>query len=660
MRGFLITHRRKLITLAAAGMVLALLGAAYMHQRLNRPFMTAEKLADIKAEVAAQNEAALVAPSLRGAVSPVSAQTRNVYFGDLHVHSRLSFDSYIFGNRWGLEDAYRFAQGAPLTNPGGEKMQLSRPLDFVAITDHAEGFALPSLCAGAPADKDAAALCAAMNHPTARLFLDLREGGEKRPMQRLQAGPAEVQIKFEDDTWAHIVAMADKHNRPGRFTTFAAYEYSPPLSDSGKHHRNVIFKNGTVPRHAISGFDAAEAPDLWRALRDTCAAPCEVLTIPHNPNKSWGLAFADVTIDGRAYTPEDWALRDAMEPLVEMFQIKGASECALGIGTNDEQCGFEQFFPTCKKGASPGRETLCIHPTAMARDGLKKGLLLDDELGFNPLDFGMIGSTDTHNSNPGDAEEWDYRGAAAAFSTPARTRLTRGRGPRRGIIRNPGGLAAVWAPENTRDAIFEAMQRKEVYATSGTRIGLRFFGGFADLSAALTATDPISELDRMAVPMGSHLRAPAKGGGNAAPQFFISALRDPAAAALDRVQLVKSWVTDGNTQERVIDIICAEGRKPDKNGRCPDLRVAIDLKSCRAEADRGAGSLTTIWQDDDYEIGQKAFYYIRVLEVESCRWSSYDAVRAGLSLSGEGPQGAPQSIAERAWSSPIFVGGKGR
>ena len=660
MRAVLKAHKNKIILGAAACLVLAAFGAAYVNQRLNRPFMTPERLADIKAEVAAQNEAALFMPPPQEAPAdtktPAKTPTRNVYFGDLHVHSALSFDSYIFGNRWGLEDAYRFAQGAALKNPGGETMQLNRPLDFVAITDHAEGFALPSLCADKPQDKDAAALCAAIDKPTARLFLELREGGEKRPMQRMEAGPVAAQIKFEDDTWAHIVAMADKHNQPGRFTAFAAYEYSPPLRDSGKHHRNVIFKNATVPRHAISGFDAAEAPDLWRALRETCSAPCKVLTIPHNPNKSWGLAFADVTIDGRAYTPEDWALRDAMEPLVEMFQIKGASECALGVGTNDEQCGFEQFFPPCAEDAKVGQTTLCIHPTAMARDGLKKGLLLDKELGFNPLDFGMIGSTDTHNANPGDAEEWDYRGAAASFSTPARTRLTRGRGPRRGLIRNPGGLAAVWARENTREAIFAAMQRKEVYATSGTRIGLRFFGGFNDLRSALQTADPIGVLDRRAVPMGSHM----KQGALTKPQFYVSALRDPAANALDRVQLIKSWVADGKTQERVIDLICAEGRKPDAAGRCPDLAVAIDMQSCAPEAGRGAGALTSIWQDDDYEAGQKAFYYIRVLEVESCRWSRYDAVRAGLNASRDAPHTVSARIAERAWSSPIFVGGAAR
>ena len=243
-------------------------------------------------------------------------------------------------------------------------------------------------------------------------------------MKRIDTGNEAQQIEYENDTWAHGWQWPTSITSRASSPLFRPMNIRRPLPKSGKHHRNVIFKNGSVPRHAISGYDAAEAPDLWRGLRETCQAPCEVLTIPHNPNKTWGLAFSGVTIDGRAYTPEDWALREAMEPLVEMFQIRGASEQAHGINSTDEECGFEQFLPPCQNAD----EILCIQPTAMARDGLKKGLLLQKDLGFNPLDFGMIGATDTHNANAGDAEEWDYRGAAANFSTPARARLRGGRG----------------------------------------------------------------------------------------------------------------------------------------------------------------------------------------------------------------------------------------
>ena len=652
MKRFIQTHKTKLLVAGLGALLLVGLATGYVQYRLAQPFMTAEKMAALRGEVAAQNEAALVVPSLLTAVYPAPSRDRNVYFGDMHVHSRLSFDSYIFGNRWGLEDAYRFARGVAMMNPTGETMQLTRPLDFVAITDHAEGFAFPALCGqpvSALSDVEAE-FCAALDNPSASLFLQLRESGEKRPMKRINTGNEAQQIAYENDTWAHVVAMADKHYEPGKFTTFPAYEYSPPLPKSGKHHRNVIFKNGSVPKHAISGYDAAEAPDLWRGLRETCKAPCEVLTIPHNPNKTWGLAFSGITIDGRAYTPEDWALREAMEPLVEMFQIKGASECAYGINNTDEECGFEQFLPLCQSAD----EILCIQPTAMARDGLKKGLQLQKDLGFNPLDFGMIGATDTHNANAGDAEEWDYRGAAANFSTPARRRLGGGRGDRgrRAIERNPGGLAAVWAEENTREAIFAAMQRKEVYATSGTRIALRFFGGFADMRRVLKAANPVRAADNLGVPMGAHMPR----GKQAKPQFFIWALRDPSATALDKVQMVKSWVEGDTTREQVFDIACAEGRAPNAEGRCPALKADIDMTNCAPQPNRGAGELKTVWQDDTYRPGQRAFYYIRVLQVESCRWSMFDAIRAGL----EHPVGMPRRIAERAWSSPIFVGGTGR
>jgi hypothetical protein len=524
-------------------------------------------------------------------------------------------------------------------------------LDFAAITDHAEGFAFPSLCVASqePLNRSEAGFCEGLENPTARLFLNLRAANEGRPMKRTGQIDPEKSIRMEDDTWARIVALADEHNRPGRFTTFVAYEYSPPLPSTGKHHRNVIFKNSTVPRHAVSGFDAAEAPDLWRSLRETCTAPCEVLTIPHNPNKSWGLAFADVTIDGRAYRPEDWALREAMEPLVEMIQIKGASECAFGIGTNDEECGFEQFLPVCAEGQT----VLCIHPTSMARDGLKKGLQLQAKLGYNPLDFGLIGSTDTHNANPGDAEEWDFRGPTAVPSALAQRRLRPGSNGRYPLQMNPGGLAAIWAEENTRDALFAAMQRKEVYATSGTRIGLRFFGGFNDMTGALTAANPARWADRRGVPMGAYM----KEGPRAKPEFFIWAMRDPSATALDKVQMVKSWVENGVSKERVIDIACAENRTPDENGKCAPLKADIEMTNCAPEAGRGAEELKSVWRDNAYLADQTAFYYIRVLQVESCRWSQFDAIRAGRE---NNPPMAPKRIAERAWSSPIFVGGQGR
>ncbi len=629
--------------------LIGVLGAAYIAHRLQQPFLTPERLAELRTHAAQQNETALATPPTRAAIIQPQNRQRNAYFGDLHVHSNLSFDSYIFGNRFTVDEAYRFARGQAFTIVTGEKMQLTRPLDFAAITDHAEGFGLHEACTDDNKSNEAVRFCTRFDNPTAGFFLELRESGQKRPMVPLPLAPPEKMAEFSGQTWAHIVAMADQHNEPGHFTTFAAYEYSPPLPDRGKIHRNVIFRNNTVPGHAVSAYDADTEIDLWRALAQNCTQPCAVITIPHNPNKSWGLAFAGITIDGDVYQPDDWLLRDRYEPIVEMFQIKGNSECALGIATNDEACRFEQFLPPCEKGQKTG----CITPTSMARDGLKKGLLLDSELGFNPLDFGMIGSTDTHNSNPGDVEEWDFRGAAAGLSSPAHTRLLAGERRRKLMLElNPGGLAAIWATENTRAALFDAMQRKEVYATSGTRIRLRFFGGFNDLTPLASSNNPVAMADTLAVPMGASLPADGKD----KPEFFVWAMRDPDAAALDKVQIIKSWVDGGVVHERVVDIVCSGARVPDANNQCPATKASVNLTNCAPDTQDDGAELKAVWRDTRYKSGQQAFYYARTIQNPSCRWSSYDSLRLAITP----PDTVPSLVTEMAWSSPIWIGGRAK
>ena len=633
---------------AAAAVILVLAGlgfAAYQHV-LNRPFLTPDVLAEKRAQAAAQNETAFRVPAQQPTARPPADARRNIYFGDLHVHSRLSFDSYIAGNRLSLDEAYRFAKGEALTGRAGEVMQLAQPLDFAAVTDHAEGFGLHEGCALADKIPATQELCDKFERPNAGFFLELREGGERRPMQRLPIGtPAQID-RLTKSTWAHVQAVAERHNEAGVFTSFIAYEYSPPLPDRGKIHRNIIFKNAAVPDYAASAFDAATELELWDYLTENCQALCAALSIPHNPNKSWGLAFAGVTIDGDIYDRADWAVRRKLEPLVEMFQIKGASECAIGINTNDEECAFEQFLPPCPE-ATLGRDTSCIHPTSMARDGLKAGLLMEKQGGTNLLDFGLIGSTDTHNSNPGDAEEWDYRGSSGAGTAPAKQRIASfGQRGRMLLERNPGGLAAVWAVENTREALFAAMQRREVYATSGTRIRLRLHAGFADMQAALAAADPIAEADRRGVPMGGRLTAAA-----GRPGFLAWALRDPQAAALDKLQIIKAWTDGATVREQVIDIACSDGRVPNDAGRCPTLQAPVDLAGCEPDAGKGADELKTVWTDADYDAAEPAFYYLRAIEIPSCRWSTYDALRLDMPP----PALVPPTVRERAWSSPIWI-----
>ncbi len=631
------------------GLGVIAIGAAaffYIQHSLSAPLLTDEDIAAMKADVQTQDETAFIIPDQQAAVVQPANPLQNAYFGDLHVHSDQSFDSYIFGNRLTLDQSYRFAKGETLNNPAGEVMQLTVPLDFAAVTDHAEGFGLFELCADDGKSDEAEEFCEQRETPNYNLFMELRKRGEQRPVASfddISGDPAKMR-KFADSTWKKIVATADKHNEPGTFTTFAAYEYSPVLPDRGKLHRNVIFRGGKVPSHAISSAEAQSEIDLWAGLVRDCKEPCAFLTIPHNPNRTWGLAFASHTIDGDAYTTEDWQIRAKYEPLVEMYQIKGNSECSIGFGTSDEECGFEQYLPRCEAG----QETGCIHPTSMARDGLKKGLLLDQQLGVNPFRFGMIGATDTHLSNPGDTEAWDFRGFAGMLSASAEARLAPGRnGDYSNLFRTPGGLAAVWAEENTREALFAAMQRKEVYATSGTRIKLRFFGGFDYRDTIIDAQDALNTAYANGVPMGGNVSAVA----DKTPTFFIWAMRDPLSAPLDRVQLVKGWTENGETKEEVRDIICSENRAIDPStGRCPAINAKVNLKNCAVDEDRGAPELRTFWRDENFRADQNAFYYVRVIQNPTCRWSTYDSLRLGKTP----PENVSATNTEMAWSSPIW------
>ena len=460
------------------GLIVLAIGAYQLHRIAGSLSMPSnpEELAEIRAKAAQQRENIAYRPDSLPAFQQAPNALNNVYFGDLHVHTNLSADAFLFGNRFDMDAAYRFAQGQSMELRSGERVVLSRPLDFVALTDHAETFGRVDACLSPELSEGAREACSILVEPTFVGFMKLRGRAEKRPFRlNLDAfdGDAEREREFAAANWKDIVDAAERHNKPGVFTAFAGYEYSPALIDRGKHHRNIIFRSSDTPKFAVSAADAASEIDLWRQLAETCSGDCEFFTIPHNPNKSWGLAFASHNIDDVPYTDSDWATRRDFEPLVEMFQIKGNSECALGFGATDEECNFEQFFSACDEGET----TSCVHPTSMVRDGLKKGLVLEDTLGFNPLQFGFIGSTDTHNSNPGDTEEWDHRGSTTFASSPASQRLNVSNVT--GIRNNnPGGLAAVWAAENTRDALFDAMKRREVYATSGTRIKLRFFAGF--------------------------------------------------------------------------------------------------------------------------------------------------------------------------------------
>ncbi|MBO6555308.1 MAG: DUF3604 domain-containing protein [Pseudomonadales bacterium] len=604
-----------------------------------------EARAELQAEIESQDESAFEQPDQTPFVARKTNPTRNVYFGDLHIHTSVSFDSYLFGNRLDPDTAYRIAKGEKAEITPGEPVELTTPLDFAALTDHAEGFGLHVACGTLEQNEAGERFCGSLQEPSIAFFLQLRNSGEGRPMKRetsiFQNDP-EVARQSARETWANIKEIADRHNEPGRFTTFAGYEYSPVLKDTGKHHRNIIFRSSVSPIDAVSAYDAPSEIDLWKELEATCQGECKFLTIPHNPNRSWGLAFASETIDGVPYTSNDWALRARSEPLVEMFQIKGNSECSAAFGAGDEECNFEQFFPPCENDG----DTLCISSTSMIRDGLKKGLALEQSTGVNPMQFGVIGATDTHNANPGDTEEWDYRGASAFVSSPARRRLEGGRGGNRiSVQRNPGGLAAVWAEENTRDALFDAMKRKEVYATSGTRLSLRFFAGF-DMNETRVSDVTLEQLYAKGVPMGGELLSEA----GTAPNFFISAARDPNSAPLAKVQVIKGWLEDGVEKEKVFDVACGNETHGGEN-TCLIPTDSVNLADCSWNAEAGVSSIRTWWQDPEYDERQSAFYYARVVQNPTCRWSTYDSLRLGLTP----PDDVPATVKEMAWSSPIWI-----
>ena len=676
----------KKLGLAALIIMLLLIGVVAVGNHLILDKIGPES---VPRDLALQDDSKVVAPVVQPAANgeaPSSGGELNLYWGELHLHTAESFDSSMMGNKLGIEDAYRFAKGEPLIGAGGETMQLSRPLDFVAITDHAEGFGIRTHCDDPNLSLFERAACWVMAQDNPIFLSLIVEGarGEGEPGElSLPTGVYQPKArkvpgvdrfptcKWGDSTvercydnvstdWARYVQLADDYYEPGQLTTLVAYEFSPGMPDQGKHHRNVIFRSNSVPERAISSIDVPNAIELWKGLEATCdkADGCDFLTMPHNPNKAWGLTYSRYAYDGKQYTEDDWRLRQRREPLTEIYQNKGASECALGVGATDEECAFAQVLDPCQ----PGETTGCAFETGFVRDGLKVGLELEQELGFNPLQIGFIAATDGHNANPGDVEEWDFRGTVGTISSQAVRRMSAtnpGNKAYRSMLKfhTPGGLAAVWAPENTREAIFDALARRETYATSGPRIGLRFYAARGIDQAMIDAPDLVQHLEAEAVSMGAVLPYSQRPDQQLeSPAFLVWATRDPLDAPLQRVQMVKGWIDDaGQTHENVVDIACADGLQVDPaTGRCPDNGASVDLSTCQYSAGSGATELKTLWRDPDYDQNQSAFYYVRVLMNPTCRWSSYDAIRLGK----EPDPSVPATIQERAWSSPTWVGGQ--
>jgi hypothetical protein len=600
---------------------------------------------------------------------PAPNPLRNAYFGETHLHTSYSLDANLFGTRNDPRMAYRFALGEPVAVPGSEQLQrIVAPLDFVAVTDHAEGLGAYDRCT-TPGNASYWSLdCLGMRLQVVlvfpRFFKSLAQSGAHHG--RYPAGPCGDSgvacVEAARNVWQDTINAANEFYQPGKFTTFVGYEYTPTLADGGMLHRNVIFRSDQVPDHVFSAADGF-AEDLLRWLDANCRGACQALSIPHNPNFSWGLMFGDTNSDATPVTRENLALRARYERLVEIFQIKGSSECSRGVGSADEECGFENLFPACtaeqlKIDPATGQHAPhCVGPNDMVREVLKRGLAAQSKWGFNPFKLGFVGGTDNHNGMPGDTNESTYKGHAGEVDGDPKVRLglasnvvTRAL-TLEGSRLNPGGLTGVWAEENTREGVWDALKRRESWGTSGTRIRVRLFAGF-DFPADLhRQADMIERAYATGVPMGGDLVAAPAG---RAPRLLVWARRDLDSAPLQRLQIVKGWLkADGTTDERVYDVACSDGLAPDAHThRCADNGARVDLKTCAISADKGAPELATTWTDPDFRADERAFYYARVLENPVCRYSQHDALRLGVPL----PPGIPATIQERAWSSPIWYG----
>jgi hypothetical protein len=602
---------------------------------------------------------------------------RNAYFGDLHVHTGYSFDAYPFGTVALPADAYRYARGERIRHPGGFDVQLRQPLDFYAVTDHAMFLGVARMAADTSSDFSKHPLSAGLHGINApdnmvlsslpqrirafsgllpKLVVEIKEGRIDR----------EEVLAITRSAWRDTIEAADLWNDPGRFTTFAAYEYTSSTDDRGNLHRNVVFRDTEeLPEIPFSRFHSQNPEGLWDWMDALREKGVESLAIPHNSNGSNGHMFKLVDWAGDPMDAAYGEQRLRNEPLVEITQVKGTSETHPSLSDTDEWAGFEIMpyrVATMLPSAAPG---------SYVRDALRRGLALESGGSFNPYEFGLVGSSDTHTGATSD-DEANFFSKLGMLDSSAELRgsvpmgivqatVTKWAAPAMvkeigsesytesaSVTYGASGLAGVWAESNTRDALYDSLRRKETFATSGTRIPVRFFAGFGLDPSLLGASDMIAQAYAGGVAMGGDLIVE----GDATPSFLAVAMRDPASAPLQRLQIIKGWEKGGQTFEIVVDVACSDGLQVDEGtGRCPDNGAKVNLDDCSISTNVGASELKAHWRDPDFDPTLRAFYYLRVLENPTCRWSSWDAIRAGVPARSD----MPKTLQERAWSSPIQV-----
>lgn len=578
-----------------------------------------------------------------------------VLWGDTHTHTAISVDAGTM-NRLGQEEAYRFARGEEVTSTGGLRAKLSRPLDFLVISDHAELYGLmPELLAGDPG--------ILATEEGKRWYDSLRSGDKEKIFATAMEIVASLQkpdppFKADAlvrDAWRAYTALADQYNEPGQFSAIIGYEYT--TRGGFNLHRNVIFRgdasiaNQTVP---FSQFDSQNPEDLWKALDEfEKKTGADVLAIPHNGNLSNGLMFSVETNAGAPLTKELATLRARMEPLVEVTQIKGDGEAHSFLSPDDEFADYETWDDANLDGTEVKKPEMLQYE--YARSALKTGLTLEKSLGVNPFKFGMIGSTDSHTSLSAIEEENFFGKHSGVEPEPHRYEHVVIESPLDPDLTTYGwqqassGLAAVWSNENTRESIFDAMVRKEVYATTGSRIAVRFFGGWDFENEDASSRMPADIGYAKGVSMGGDLRAAPD--GKTAPNFLVAAMKDPFSGNLDRIQIIKGWMdAQGETHEKVYDVVWGGERTPGADGKLPAIGNTVDVERATWTNTIGANELVGVWADPEFDPQQSAFYYARVIEIPTPRWTAYEAMRFEVQM----PDNVPMTTQERAYTSPIW------
>jgi hypothetical protein len=576
-----------------------------------------------------------------------------VFFGDTHLHTAVSVDAGTM-NTVGQEDAFRFARGEEITTTHGLRARLSRPLDFLVLTDHAEMYGLmPQLLSGDPA-----ILATEMG----KRWYDMLKTGD--PQKTFDAAMEIVASLSKKDppiessgaarkAWETYAALADKYNDPGQFSALIGYEWT--ALGGNNLHRNVVFRGDAkvaLQTDPFSQFDSQNPEDLWRALAQFSESTgAQVLAIPHNGNLSTGRMFSVTNFDGSPLSKELAELRARMEPLMEATQIKGDGEAHPFLSPDDEFADYETWDAANLNGTELKEDSMLQYE--YAREALKTGLKLEKSLGVNPYRFGMIGSTDSHTSMATAEEENFFGKHSGVEPEPHRWEhmvISSPLDPDLAILgwqQAAAGYAGVWATENSREAIFDAMRRKEVYATTGPRMTVRFFGGWSFDKDDIQNRTPAYIGYQKGVPMGGELGAASA----KAPSFMVAAAKDPYSGNLDRIQIIKGWIdSSGESHEKVYDVVWSDDRKPRRNGKLPPVGNTVNVEKATWLNSIGEPELIAVWQDPDFNSQESAFYYARVIEIPTPRWTAYEAKRYRVKMDNK----VPMTTQERAYTSPIW------